>query len=169
MSLLSLTAAHWPAVRVIYAEGLATGTATFATEPPTWEAWDGGHLTTCRLVATDAAGTVRGWAALSPVSGRCVYAGVAEVSVYVAAAARGRGVGRALLQALVAESEKTGLWTLQASIFPENTASARLHEAVGFRLVGRRERIGQRGGVWRDTLLLERRSAVVGTANTVSA
>ena len=156
-------------MRVIYAEGLATGTATFATEPPTWEAWDGGHLTTCRLVATDAAGTVRGWAALSPVSGRCVYAGVAEVSVYVAAAARGRGVGRALLQALVAESEKTGLWTLQASIFPENTASVRLHEAVGFRLVGRRERIGQRGGVWRDTLLLERRSAVVNTADTASA
>ena len=169
MSILPLAASHWPAVRAIYAEGMATGTATFALEPPTWEAWDAGHLPACRLVATDEADHVLGWVALSPVSGRCVYAGVAEVSVYVAAAARGRGLGLKLMQALVSESEKNGLWTLQAGIFPENTASVRLHEAVGFRLVGRRERIGQRGGVWRDTLLLERRSAVVGTANTVSA
>ena len=169
MPLLPLTADHWPAVRAIYAEGMATGTATFNTELPTWEAWDAGHLTFCRLVATDAVGQVLGWVALSPVSGRCVYAGVAEVSVYVAAAARGCGVGLELMKALVIESEHNGLWTLQAGIFPDNAASLRLHEAVGFRLVGRRERIGQLRGVWCDTLQLERRSAVVGTSDTVSA
>ena len=169
MHLLPLTALHWPAARAIYAEGMATGTATFTTELPTWEAWDSGHLPTCRLVATDETGIVLGWVALSPVSGRCVYAGVAEVSVYVAAAARGRGVGLELMRALVAESEQNGLWTLQAGIFPENAASLRLHEAVGFRQVGRRERIGQLRGVWHDTLLLERRSAVVGPADTAAA
>ena len=166
MNLLPLTADHWPAVRAIYTEGMATGTATFATEPPTWKSWDSGHLAACRLVAIDDTDHVLGWVALSPVSGRCVYAGVAEVSVYVAAAARGCGVGRALMRALVAESEQHGLWTLQAGIFPENMASVRLHEAVGFRVVGRRERIGQLRGVWRDTLLLERRSDVVGTTDT---
>ena len=166
-----MTAAHWPEVRAIYAEGIATGQATFATEPPSWGAWDAGHLPTCRLVAGAAAtpGTSLGWAALSPVSGRCVYAGVAEVSVYVAAAARGQGVGRALLAALIAASEQHGLWTLQAGIFFENPASVRLHEALGFRVVGRRERIGQLHGVWRDTLLLERRSAVVGIAAPTTA
>ncbi|MBF9222804.1 GNAT family N-acetyltransferase [Hymenobacter ruricola] len=171
MSLLPMTAAHWPAVRAIYAEGLATGQATFATELPTWDAWDAGHLPACRLVAAadDAPDQLRGWAALSPVSSRCVYGGVAEVSIYIAAAARGQGVGRALLAALVAESERQGLWTLQAGIFPENAASVRLHEAAGFRLVGRRERIGQLRGHWRDTLLLERRSATVGTTDTLSA
>ncbi|MDO7854751.1 GNAT family N-acetyltransferase [Hymenobacter convexus] len=169
MPILPLTADHWPAVRAIYTEGLATGHATFATEAPTWEAWDAGHLATCRLVATAEAGTVLGWVALSPVSGRCVYAGVAEVSIYIAAAARGQGVGRALLQALVASSEQSGLWTLQAGIFPENAASLRLHAAAGFRQVGRRERIGQLHGQWRDTLLLERRSAAVGTTDTIEA
>jgi len=165
MTILPMTAAHWPAVSAIYAEGIATGQATFTTEIPTWEAWDASHLHACRLVAEDdATGAPLGWAALSPVSSRCVYGGVAEVSVYVGAAARGQGVGRALLSALVADSEKSGLWTLQAGIFPENTASVRLHEAAGFRQVGRRERIGQLHGQWRDTLLLERRSAVVGTS-----
>lgn len=166
MIIEAMTAAHWPAVRSIYAEGIATGNATFATELPTWQDWDSSHLPTCRLVAlaADAPDQVLGWAALTPVSGRCVYAGVAEVSVYVAAEARGLGVGKALLTALVAESEQQGLWTLQAGIFPENTASIRLHEAAGFRLVGRRERIGQLQGQWRDTVLLERRSATVGTA-----
>jgi phosphinothricin acetyltransferase len=164
MSIIPLTADHWAAVRAIYAEGIATGNATFTTEPPTWEAWDTSHLPTCRLVAADADGRVLGWAALSPVSSRCVYAGVAEVSVYVAENARGQGVGRQLLGALVAESEQLGLWTLQAGIFPENAASVRLHEAAGFRPVGRRERISQLHGVWRDTLLLERRSTVVGSA-----
>lgn len=147
----------------------ATGTATFATEPPTWEAWEAGHLPTGHLVAADAAGQVLGWVALSPVSGRCVYASVAEVSVYVAATAQGHGVGRALMGALVRESEQNGLWTLQAGIFPENLASLRLHEAVGFRPVGRRERIGQRRGVWQDTMLLVRHSAVVGTADKVDS
>ncbi|HEX8328787.1 MAG TPA: GNAT family N-acetyltransferase [Hymenobacter sp.] len=166
MTIEAMTAAHWPAVRAIYAEGLATGNATFATELPTWPDWDSSHLPACRLVAgaADAPDRVLGWAALTPVSGRCVYAGVAEVSVYVAAEARGRGVGKALLAALIAESEQQGLWTLQAGIFPENTASIRLHEAAGFRQVGRRERIGQLRGQWRDTVLLERRSATVGTA-----
>ncbi|MBD2721618.1 GNAT family N-acetyltransferase [Hymenobacter armeniacus] len=168
MSILPMTAAHWPAVCAIYAEGLATGNATFTTAPPTWEAWDASHLAACRLVvaADGAPEQLLGWAALSPVSSRCVYGGVAEVSVYIAEAARGQGVGRALLAALVQESEKQGLWTLQAGIFPENEASVRLHEAAGFRVVGRRERIGQLHGQWRDTLLLERRSATVGAAHT---
>ncbi|HYN85282.1 MAG TPA: GNAT family N-acetyltransferase [Pyrinomonadaceae bacterium] len=156
----------WEAVRAVYAEGLATGDATFETEPPAWERWDASHLRFARLVARTreggGAGHVAGWAALSPVSSRCVYAGVAEVSVYVAAAWRGRGVGRALLDALVAASERAGVWTLQAGIFPENAASVRLHERCGFRVVGRRERVGRLRGAWRDTLLLERRSRVAG-------
>ncbi|PJJ53155.1 GNAT family N-acetyltransferase [Hymenobacter chitinivorans] len=162
MKLLPLAAAHWEQVRTIYEQGLATGNATFQTTAPAWEEWDQGHLAHSRLVALDEAGQVLGWVALSPVSGRCVYGGVGEVSVYVATAARGLGVGRQLLAALITESEKQGMWTLQAGIFPENTASVRLHEAHGFRQVGRRERIGQLHGLWRDTLLLERRSTVVG-------
>ncbi|MDO7885304.1 GNAT family N-acetyltransferase [Hymenobacter cheonanensis] len=159
-----LGAAHWPAVRAIYEAGIATGQATFTTEAPGWEAWDAGHLPHCRLVAAAADGQVLGWAALSPVSSRCVYAGVAEVSIYIVAEARGRGVGRQLLAALVAAAEQHGLWTLQAGIFPENAASLALHAGQGFRTVGRRERISQLRGQWRDTLLLERRSAVVGAA-----
>ena len=166
MKLLPMTAAHWLQVRAIYEQGLATGHATFATAAPTWEEWDRAHLTHSRLVAVDAghggSGQVLGWAALSPVSSRCVYGGVAEVSVYVASAARGRGVGRQLLAALVSASEAQGIWTLQAGIFPENTTSVSIHIGAGFREVGRRERIGQLHGVWRDTLLLERRSTVVG-------
>ena len=163
MNIQPLNAAHWPQVRAIYTQGIATGIATFQTEAPTWEEWDRSHLAHSRLVALDdAAGQVLGWAALTPVSSRCVYAGVAEVSIYIASAARGQGVGRQLLAALVAESEAQGLWMLQAGIFPENTASLRLHEATGFRVVGRRERIGCLAGVWRDTLLLERRSELVG-------
>jgi L-amino acid N-acyltransferase YncA len=165
MNILPMTAAHWPAVQAIYTEGLATGNATFATEAPTWAEWDASHLPTCRLVAADDAPRVLGWAALSPVSSRCVYGGVAEVSVYVGAAARGQGVGQALLAGLVATAEQRGLWTLQAGIFPENTVSLRLHASAGFRVVGRRERIGQLHGHWRDTLLLERRSTVVGTSS----
>lgn len=162
----SLIATHWPEVRAIYEQGIATGHATFQTEAPTWEEWDRSHLPHSRLVAVDAGygnnGQVLGWAALSPVSSRCVYGGVAEVSVYVAGAARGRGLGRQLLAALVADSEAHGIWTLQAGIFPENTTSVSIHAGEGFREVGRRERIGQLHGVWRDTLLLERRSPVVG-------
>jgi phosphinothricin acetyltransferase len=151
---------HWPDVERIYAEGIASGNATFETATAGWESWDAGHLALPRLVAV-VDGQVVGWAALGPVSRRPAYAGVAEVSVYVAAAARGRGIGLALLRRLVAESETAGIWTLQASIFPENVASVALHERVGFRVVGRRERIGRLHGVWRDTVLLERRSRVI--------
>jgi L-amino acid N-acyltransferase YncA len=149
----------WDAVQAIYRDGIATGDATFETVVPEWAEWDGSHLAEPRLVARQN-GRLVGWAALSRVSGRRVYAGVAEVSVYVAASARGNGIGKALLQALVAESERTGLWTLQASIFRENVASIALHRACGFREVGYRERIGQMNGVWRDTILMERRSRI---------
>jgi len=151
----------WDAVRAIYREGITTGNATFETDVPGWEAWDKGHLRACRLVAK-ADGRVVGWAALTPYSSRRAYAGVAGLSIYVSASARGQGIGRALLGALIEVSERAGLWTLQAGIFPENTASLALHRAHGFREVGRRERIGQLNGVWRDVVLMERRSKVVG-------
>jgi len=159
-----LAHADWPAVSAIYAEGIAGRTATFETEVPGWEAWDAGHLPEPRLVARrgDRHGEVVGWAALSPVSRRAVYAGVAEASLYVAAAARRGGVGRALLSELVARSEAAGIWTLQAGILAVNAASLRLFAAAGFREVGRRERIGRLDGVWHDVILLERRSAVAG-------
>jgi len=153
-----MRANDWEQVRAIYLEGLRTGNSTFETDAPAWEQWDEGHLQTPRLVARSE-DKILGWAALSPVSRRRVYRGVAEVTVYVAEAARGQGIGRALLEALIAESEKTGIWTLQASIFPENTASVTLHLRCGFREVGRRERIAMLAGVWRDTLLFERRSS----------
>ncbi|HEX8633884.1 MAG TPA: GNAT family N-acetyltransferase [Pyrinomonadaceae bacterium] len=152
----------WEQVRSIYLEGIAMGIATFETDAPAWEKWDAGHLRKARLVAREGE-RILGWAALSAVSDRCVYGGVAEVSVYVGARGRGRGVGRALLDALVAASEQSGIWTLQAGVFPENEASIRLHLRCGFREVGRRERIGKLHGAWRDTLLLERRSQSVGT------
>jgi phosphinothricin acetyltransferase len=158
-----MTAADWPQVRAIYADGIASGLATFETEPPHWEPWDAGHLPHSRLVARRE-GRVVGWAALAPVSRRACYAGVAEISVYVAADGRGRGVGTALLRALVAESERHGVWTLQGATFAENAASLRLQAACGFRVVGRRERIAKRDGVWRDTVLTERRSVAVGFA-----
>jgi phosphinothricin acetyltransferase len=156
-----LTPDDWPAVRDIYRAGIATGQATFETDAPTWEQWDAGHTPTCRLGAR-AGGALVGWAALSPVSRRAVYAGVAEVSVYVHPDWRGRGVGRALLTALIVASEAHGFWTLQAGIFPENAASLALHAQCGFRVIGRRERVGRHHGVWRDTVQLERRSQVVG-------
>lgn len=154
--------ADWPAVRRIYLQGIATGLATFETEAPDWSVWDASHRADCRLVARDEGGLLVGWAALTPVSGRCVYAGVAEVSVYIAEQARGRGLGAVLLQRLVAESEAAGLWTLQAGIFAENEASLALHRRCGFRRVGRRERLGQLHGVWHDVILMERRSDRVG-------
>lgn len=160
MELVPMAPQDWDAVRRIYRQGIATGEATFETEAPEWERWDSAHLEHCRLVAREA-GAAMGWAALSPVSARRVYRGVAEVSVYVAERARGRGMGLALLEALVAESERRGIWTLQASIFPENIASLELHRKCGFRVVGRRERIAELKGVWRDVMLLERRSDVV--------
>jgi L-amino acid N-acyltransferase YncA len=151
----------WPSVRAIYLEGIATGNATFEQTAPEWEKWDGGHLPEPRIVARSD-GNVMGWAALSSVSSRCVYAGVAEVSIYVADRARGRGIGRQLMSRLIADSEAEGIWTLQAGIFPENVASIALHERAGFRIVGQRERLGQMNGRWRDVVLLERRSAVAG-------
>jgi L-amino acid N-acyltransferase YncA len=159
--ILTMRPQDWPAVREIYAEGIATGNATFETAAPDWAHWDAGHHKHCRLVARDSQ-RVLGWAALSPVSSRRVYAGVAEVSIYVAGAARGKAIGKALLKSLIEHSEKQGIWTLQAGIFPENVASVALHKSCGFREVGLRHRLGQLGGVWRDVLLLERRSSSLG-------
>jgi len=147
----------WPSVADIYELGLATGHASFQTSAPSWEEWDSSHLKHCRLVARDGSKII-GWAALTPVSGRCVYAGVAEVSVYVDPVHQGEGIGNALLQELIDDSEKHSIWTLQAGIFPENIASLRIHEKAGFRQVGFREKIGKMNGVWRDTVLLEKRS-----------
>jgi phosphinothricin acetyltransferase len=160
MEIISLQPEHWPAVKAIYEGGLATGNASFQTSAPSWEEWDSSHLKHSRLVLLDG-GSVLGWAALTPVSGRCVYAGVAEVSVYVHPDSRGQGIGEQLLQTLITESETNGIWTLQAGIFPENIPSLRIHEKKGFRQVGFREKIGQMNGKWRDTVLLERRSKIV--------
>jgi phosphinothricin acetyltransferase len=153
--------ADWEAVRRIYEEGIATGHATFETEVPGWETWNASHLRECRLVARED-GRIVGWAALSPVSSRCVYGGVAEVSVYVATGATGKGIGEALRRQIVARSEQHGIWTLQAGIFPENAASLALHRACGFRELCVRERLGKLAGVWRDVILFERRSRSVG-------
>jgi phosphinothricin acetyltransferase len=161
VSIRALRPEDWPAVRAIYEEGIRGGNATFETEPPPWETWNAAHSEP-RLVA-ESDGAVVGWAALSPVSDRCCYQGVGDVSVYVAEAARGSGVGRMLLETLVECSEQAGYWTLNAGVFPENEASLRLHKACGFREVGVRERLGELHGVWRDVVLLERRSTLVGT------
>ena len=152
----------FPVVKEIYSLGIATGNATFETEAPDWEKWDQSHLKDCRFVAVDGTDQVIGWSALTAVSGRCAYAGVAEVSVYVHPSHSGRGVGKKLLEQLIHESEKNDLWTLQAGVFPENIASLKIHEKCGFRMLGRREKIGKMKGIWRDTLLLEKRSSAVG-------
>jgi L-amino acid N-acyltransferase YncA len=159
----TMGAEDWPAVEQIYKQGIATQNATFETESPDWESWNSKHHSHSRLVAR-LNGNIVGWAALSPVSTRRVYAGVAEVSIYVADAARGKGLGKALLRALIEQSELNGIWTLQAGIFPENAASIALHKSLGFREVGRREKIGQLQGIWRDVILLERRSSTGGDA-----
>ncbi|MBZ0279170.1 MAG: GNAT family N-acetyltransferase [Anaerolineae bacterium] len=156
-----MQASDWDAVREIYLAGIATGNATFETTAPEWAEWDAKHRSDCRLVAR-ANGGVIGWTALSPVSARKVYAGVVEESVYIAASAQGKGVGKALLSAVIAESEKVGIWTIQTSIFPENVGSLALHKSCGFREVGYREHIGQMNGVWRNTIFLERRSRMTG-------
>jgi len=154
--LRELTEADWPDVAAIWAEGIATGDATFETEPPSWAAFAATRRPATRFVALHG-DVVAGWAALSPVSTRQCYAGVAENSVYVASAARGQGVGTALMKALTGAAATAGIWTIQTSVFPENAASIALHERAGFRIVGRRERIAELGGTWRDTLLLELR------------
>ncbi|HEY9261541.1 N-acetyltransferase family protein [Chitinophaga sp.] len=161
MTIQPMTTSHGTQVLAIYEAGIATGNATFQTTAPEWSAWDESHIKSCRLVAMDN-DKVLGWAALTAVSGRCVYAGVAEVSIYVAPEAQGKGIGRQLLEELIKQSEQNNFWTLQAGIFPENTGSLKIHEHCGFRVLGRREKIGKMNDTWRDTLLLERRSTVVG-------
>jgi phosphinothricin acetyltransferase len=157
----ALTKNDWDDVRSIYLEGIATGEATLETAPPSFEEWDSSHLSSCRIIARRGSQIV-GWAALSPVSSRHVYRGVAEVSIYIAASCRGEGIGKALLGALIEASETAGIWTLESSMFPENELSIRLHKSCGFRDVGFRERIGELGGKWRNTILMERRSKVIG-------
>lgn len=160
MEIRNLLASDWDQVKVIYEKGIATGNATFQASAPSWEEWDSSHLQNSRVVAEED-GKVIGWAALTPVSSRCVYAGVAEVSVYVDTNHFGKGVGYALLEQLVLLSETDGIWTLQSGIFPENISSLKIHEKAGFRILGQREKIGKQNGVWRDTVLLERRSKLI--------
>ncbi len=161
MEIRKLNSDDWRNVREIYLEGISSGLATFETEAPSWEKWDRSHLKECRIVAEEK-GAVIGWAALSPVSDRCVYGGVAEVSVYVCEQGQNRGVGLRLLEELIGLSESKGFWTLQSGIFSDNAASIRLHEKAGFRTIGTREKIGKFKGVWKDNVIMERRSTVVG-------
>ncbi len=156
-----MKASDWGQVSQIYEEGIATGFATFEKETPDYQHWSQAHLEPCRLVAEEN-GKITGWAALSPVSSRCVYGGVGEVSVYVSGTNRGEGIGKRLLEQLIIESEKAGFWTIQSGIFPENKGSIRLHEKVGFRFIGKREKIGKIDGVWKDNLLFEKRSDNIG-------
>lgn len=161
MKIIPLETVHWQAVKSIYQEGILTGTATLETIAPDWEKWNPEHLSHSRFVITEDE-IVVGWAALTPVSGRCVYAGVAEVSVYIKASERGRGIGTLLLHELIRSSETQNIWTLQAGIMSENQASIRLHEKCGFRLLGYREKIGKLNNEWKDVYLLERRSKITG-------
>jgi len=160
LELRELRKEDWPAVRAIYEQGIAGRNATFETEAPDWDTWDRSHLDAHRLVAVED-GRVLGWAALAPVSERCVYQGVAENSVYVDSAAQGRGIGKALLERIVGDAERAGIWTIQTGVFPENEASVALHLRCGFRVVGTRERLGRLDGEWRDVLFLERRSEAI--------
>ncbi|MDR3694669.1 N-acetyltransferase family protein [Mucilaginibacter sp.] len=161
MEIQDLTQKDWPEVRAIYQDGIATGNAHFSLQVPEWEEWDAEHVKKCRLVAIEN-DEVLGWAALAAISDRCVFAGVAEVSIYIAEKARGKGIGKQLLAELVKQSEQNNFWTLEARIFAENEASIHIHQQNGFRIVGRRERIGKLNGVWRDVVLLERRSTDTG-------
>ena len=161
MEIREMINSDWSLVAQIYQEGMDTGLATFEKEVPTFQVWDTAHLKIGRLVAVNGE-NILGWTALSPVSSRCVYGGVAEVSVYIGQGNRGQGVGKLLMQQLIVESEKAGFWTLQSGIFPENKGSVELHLKMGFRFIGKRERVGKRDDVWKDNLLFERRSTVVG-------
>ena len=162
MHIRKMTQTDWPEVSKIYTEGIATGFATFETEVPSYESWHEAHIEECRFVA-EVDKDVLGWVALTPVSSRCVYGGVAEVSVYIAENARGKGVGKSLMKKLITASESSGYWTLQSGIFPENRGSIILHEKVGFRFLGKRERVAKNSnGVWTDNLLFERRSTIIG-------
>jgi phosphinothricin acetyltransferase len=161
MEIITLTEKHWPEVRTIYEMGIATGNAHFSMQVPEWDEWDHEHVKNCRLAAI-ANNEVLGWAALTAISDRCVFAGVAEVSVYVAENARGNGIGKKLLAELIKQSEQNNYWTLEARIFSENIPSIKIHQDNGFRIIGKRERIGKLNGVWRDVILLERRSLNVG-------
>ena len=168
LAVVPFTADDWPAVRRIYTEGIATGHATFVDQPPSWPEFDDTRLPDHRLLAIDATGAALGWVALTHVSSKPVYRGVVEHSIYIAAHARGRGVGRHLLQALISSTEQAGIWTIQTGIFPENTASLALHHTAGFRTVGTRERVGRmnygpKAGTWRDVIAIERRSPTTGT------
>ena len=161
MEIRNIEAKHFSQMANIYLEGIATGIATFQTEAPDWDEWDNNHLSNCRrAVFTDE--QMAGWAALSPVSSRCVYAGVAEVSIYMAAKYRGKGIGKLLLLDLIKQSEQAGFWTLQSGIFPNNIASIKLHEQCGFRQIGYREKIGKKDGIWHDNIIMERRSKLIG-------
>ncbi|MBV6458813.1 MAG: L-methionine sulfoximine/L-methionine sulfone acetyltransferase [Fimbriimonadaceae bacterium] len=161
MTIRALTSDDWPAVKRIFEAGIATKQATFETQSPTWDGWNGSHLAGGRFVA-EIDGEIVGWVAFSPTSDRCVYGGVVENSVYIDPAHAGKGIGRTLLNAAIEWSETNDIWTIQAGIFPENEASVRLHQSCGFRIVGNRERLGKMDGSWRDVLLLERRSKVAG-------
>ncbi|PRX57326.1 GNAT family N-acetyltransferase [Flagellimonas meridianipacifica] len=161
MKIRSMHASDWDQVARIYSEGIETGFATFEQQVPSYESWDNAHVDSCRLVAEDG-GLILGWAALSPVSSRCVYGGVGEVSVYIGENSRGKGVGKALLKQLVTESEEAGFWTIQSGIFPENQPSIALHEKVGFRFIGKRERVAKIHGIWKDNFLFEKRSDKIG-------
>ena len=161
MTVRNMKPSDWENVSRIYSEGIATGIATFETQTPDYDQWDKAHTEHCRLIA-EQDGEVMGWAALSPVSSRCVYGGVGEVSVYISNKSRGKGIGKLLMEQLIRESEEAGYWTIQSGIFPENTASIKLHEKMGFRYIGKRERVGKIHEVWKDNLLFEKRSDKVG-------
>lgn len=167
LEIRTMLPSDWNTVSQIYREGIASGFATFEQQVPTYALWDKSHVTNCRFIAKNET-SILGWAAISPVSNRNVYRGVAEVSIYVGKIARGKGVGTKLLQHLITESEAAGFWTLQSGIFPENKASIQLHEKLGFRYLGKRERVGKtKDGVWKDNLIFERRSTLVGIDESI--